>query len=260
MDQSLLLVGGLHKRLRFNFNNSLLVFVSVFLSLPNSLHHHYFWVFTPADNTEIFLLVSGSHNKFNKWSRLVLPPILLVKVALSLWPFFLNKQSSPHQVPHPCLSHNITPHEWQYLSYWRYTVTTPLIFDVGLLVFLLGFVQWLSPPATSFLMAGCIAWFCWAANAFVLITGGIPPSPPIVVSPWTICWIALVILYWFSSRWSLHSSIAAIYATTWLLTIFTLWLVQTLSQQLYILQVSKIQCCSKQLYLVAVLSLNKWLS
>ena len=38
----LLLVGGLHKRLGFNFNNSLLVFVSVFLSLPNSLQHHHF--------------------------------------------------------------------------------------------------------------------------------------------------------------------------------------------------------------------------
>ena len=62
----LLLVGGLHKRLGFNFNNSLLVFVSVFLPLPNSLQRYHFCVVAPAGNTEIFLLVSGSHHKFHR--------------------------------------------------------------------------------------------------------------------------------------------------------------------------------------------------
>ena len=81
--------GDLHKRLGFNFNKYLLV-LSVFLSLPSSLPHHHFVVLAPAGSVGYFRFVTGSHHNFHKWSRLVLPPNLLVNVAASLCPSFFR--------------------------------------------------------------------------------------------------------------------------------------------------------------------------
>ena len=61
----LVLVGGLHKRLGFNFNKYVLV-LSVFLSLPGSLQHHHFSVFAPSGSTVTLRLVTGSHHKCHK--------------------------------------------------------------------------------------------------------------------------------------------------------------------------------------------------
>ena len=66
MARLLLLVGGLLKRIGFIFDNSSLVFVSVFLSLPNSLQHHHCCAIAPAGNMETLCLVPGSHHKFHR--------------------------------------------------------------------------------------------------------------------------------------------------------------------------------------------------
>ena len=52
------IIGFLHKRVEFNINNLLLVFIS----FPTTLQHHHTVVFAPAGNTLCKLLVMDSHH------------------------------------------------------------------------------------------------------------------------------------------------------------------------------------------------------